>query len=142
MGKCKYQEIKEKFYDLKQKGIFYAFGDDQFIEGLRKEGYINEDETLEDFHKKGIKLMSDGMGGYGTKEAFDARQKLLESIDDEIRENCTAEEIFCYEWWNHESGLTYDYSAALSITRCYFPEFKVTQKLLNKLQRKFEQLNW
>lgn len=123
-----YHEINEKAYKHNFEGIFYAFSDKQFEEGMKKCGY---DENT--------KLVKDGMGGFGTKEAFDERRKFYKKINDEIREKCTPEEIFEYEWWNHECGLTYDYSEALEITQEYFPDWEPEDRIVNKLQDKFNE---
>ena len=138
----KYQDIKEKAYKMKQPGVFYAFSNKQFVEGLIREGYIDEGQTYEDFKKKGIKIYADGHGGYGTKEALDNRFKKYLEIDKEIKENCTPEEIFQYEYHNHECGYTGDYSEALELTNEYFPDFKPTRKLLNKLYAQYESANF
>ena len=138
----KYQEIQERLYKMKQPGIFYAFSDKQFVEGLIREGYIEEGQTYEDFKKKGIKLYHDGYGGYGTKEALDNRLNQYKNIDKEIKENCTPEEIFQYEYHNHECGYTGDWSEALEITNEYFPDFKPTRKLLNTLYTQYESANY
>lgn len=138
----KYQDIKDKAYHIKMPGIFYAFDDKQFNEGLLREGYIKEGETYQDLKDKGIKLTTDGLGGYGTKEAFEQRNKQYEEIDEEIKENCTPEEIFEYEYHNHECGYTGDWSEALEITNEYFPDFKPTRKLLNKLYAQYESANY
>lgn len=138
----KYQDIKDKASKMKMPGIFYAFSDKQFVEGLVREGYIDEGQTYEDFKKKGITLYHDGYGGYGTKEALDARFKKYREIDKEIKENCTPEEIFQYEYHNHECGYTGDYSEALEITNEYFPDFKPTRKLLNELYAQYASCNF
>lgn len=137
----KYQEIKEKAYKMKQPGVFYAFDDKQFVEGLIREGYIEEGQTYEDFKKKGIKLYADGHGGYGTKEALDNGFKKYLEIDKEISEQCNPDEIFEYEWRNHECGYTGDWSEALNITKAYFPKYTPTRKLLKKLQKEFNKCN-
>lgn len=137
----KYQELKEKASKVSMPGIFYAFSNQQFKEGLVKIGLLKENETLDDFQKKGIKITTDGLGGYGLKEAFAERRKQYDTIDEEIKANCTADEIFEYEWWNHECGLTYSYTEALEITREYFPEYTPSEALIKSLHEKFEKAN-
>ena len=135
MSRSKYQELKDEYYHQKQEGIEYVFGNDQLQEYFKRTGY-----TMDDF--KSGKLLTDGYGGIGTREAFEARDKHYEEWKEKVKAECTAESIFEDEWWNHECGLSYDFSDALAITRSYFPKYTPKQSLLNKLQRKFEELNW
>jgi hypothetical protein len=86
-------------------------------------------------------LVGDGYGGIGTREAFKARHDYFETIEKEISEQCNPDEIFEYEYWNHECGYTGDWSEALNITKAYFPEYTPTRKLLNKLQDEFNKCN-
>ena len=121
-----YKEFLDKFSSYHCNGIFYAFSDKQFEEGMKKCGY---DENT--------KLVKDGMGGFGTREAFNERHEFYKAVEEEIRQNCTPDEIFEFEYWNHECGYTYDYSEALEITRDYFPDYKPSSELLGKLREQY-----
>lgn len=48
------------------------------------------------------------------------------------------EEIFKFEYWNHECGYTGDYSEALEITQIYFEDYIPSAKLLTQLYRQGE----
>ena len=115
-----YKELKEKYYES-DKGIFYAFSGEQFIKGMTMCGY-----------DKNTKLIRDDMGGFGTKEAFIKRKERCEAIKNEIIEKCTPEEIYKYEFINHECGYTGDDSEAVKVVREYFKDFE-SKELFNEL---------
>ena len=121
-----YKKFLDKISSYHCNGIFYAFSNEQFEKGMKACGY---DENT--------KLVKDGMGGYGTREAFDERHKFYSSVEEEIRQNCTPDEIFEFEYWNHECGYTYDYSEALEIVRSYFPNYTPSSELLGKLRKQY-----
>ena len=122
----KYTELKEKARTIPMVGIFYAFDNEQFVKGCIECGYLKAGQTIDDFKKSDIKLVGDGFGGYGTREAFENRNKQYEEIDNEIRQQCNADDIFRYEFWNYECGYTMNYEEALNATRHYFPKYKPT----------------
>ena len=121
----KYKELLDKFSSYHCNGIFYAFSEEQFELGMKICGY-----------DKNTKLVQDGMGGYGTKEAFDERHEFFNAVEEEIRQKCTPDEVFEFEYWNHECGYTYDYSEALEITRSYFPDYTPSRAFLGELEEK------
>ena len=53
----KYAELKRKGQTAPADGIFYAFSDEQFAEGLAKCGYTQADVDSG-------KIVADGFGGY------------------------------------------------------------------------------
>lgn len=118
-----YVQLKKKFEEYENKGIFYAFSKEQFEKGMKKCGY---DENT--------KLVQDGMGGYGTKEAFDERRNFYKEVEEEIRKTCTPEEIFKYEYWNHECEYTGEWDEAIEMTKSYFPKFELTNEILRSLK--------
>lgn len=122
----KYREICEEYMSKHWDGIFFAFSEDQFKEGLKELGLENEKEL------KG-KLFKGPYGEYGTEEGFVNREKGLKQMSERIKAECSPEEIFEYEYYNHECGYTGDCTEAFNITRCYFPDWKPTQELLDKL---------
>ena len=122
----KYREICEEYMNKHWDGIFFAFNEDQFKEGLKELGLENEKEL------KG-KLFKGPYGEYGTKEGFVNREKGFEQMSERIKTECSPEEIFEYEYYNHECGYTGDWTEAINITNCYFPDWKPSTELLNKL---------
>lgn len=93
-----YSQLKEKIYHAptKEYGIFFAFSDEQFKEGMKECGYTST---------QGI-LKGPG-GGFGTKEGWDKLAAFYESVDKEISEKCDPFEVFCWEYNNYENCLSY-----------------------------------
>lgn len=126
----KYAELKRKAVDnAPVDGIFYAFSDEQFAEGLAKCGYTQAD--VDDGN-----IVTDGLGGYGTMEAFDKRNELYAQYNERIKLECMPDEIFSYEYWNHNCNYTGDIVDALKVTQSYFPWYKPSKRLLNELEEK------
>lgn len=120
-----YKELKNKF-GASYEGIFYAFSEKQFQEGMARCGY-----------KDTSNLITDGMGGVGTREAFRKRAEAWDKIEKEIQEKCTPEEIYRYEFINYECGYTGDDSEAVEIVRKFFKDFE-SKELFNELFYKEE----
>ena len=129
----KYTELKDEYSKYHNDGIEYVFGQDQWRDYLKRHNLTEEQAKAT--------LIGDGFGGIGTKEAFKARDEYFDSVTKKISEQCNPDEIFEYEYWNHECGYTGDWSEALKITKAYFPKYTPTRKLLNKLQKEFDECN-
>ena len=138
MSVKKYNELKDLAREQHFEGIEYVFGDKQIKEYQKRHGYTEESfrEALES-----RKLCSDGFGGLGTYEAFKARSEYHAAIKARIKKECTGDDVFESEWWNHECGLSYDLSMPLAITQNIFPDYKPSTKLLNRVQKEFNKLN-
>lgn len=138
MSVKKYNELKDLARKQHFEGIEYVFGDKQLKEYQKRHGYTEESfrEAL-----KSRKLCSDGFGGLGTPEAFKVRSEYYAALDAKIKNECTGDDVFESEWWNHECGLSYDIGTPLAITQNIFPEYKPSRKLLNRLQKEFDKLN-
>lgn len=103
----KYEEIKNRQPKLVE--CFFAFSKKQYEEGIRT-------KQLE-----GKKVFSAGFGGlYGTEEGIEALSDFYDNISREIAEKCTPEEVYKYEYANHECEYTGDDSEALKIVILYF----------------------
>jgi len=93
----------------KLKGIFYAFSDDQFNEGIAKIG-ITQDEVKE-------KLYNLGGGGYILKSESKNMERMLQNASDELdailNDKKQLLDALSYELMNHEYCITYDTSDAL-----------------------------
>lgn len=131
----KYQELA---YNVichgPSEGIFYAFSDKQFEEGMKKCGYTQADIDSG-------RIIKDGIGGFGTREAFDRRNNFYNEIHERIKKECTPEEIFEMEFGNHECGYTGDWSEALEVVREYFPDYTPTRELIRKCFKAYEEAN-
>lgn len=90
------------------EGIFFAFNNEQFKEGMIKVGIADNDTT---------KILSLGHGGFIRKDRKEAFLTMLERHDKEIKERRKEEKFLfdslVYELRNHEYCITYDHQDAL-----------------------------
>jgi len=77
---------------------FFAFSDRQFAEGLQKIRPL----------KQGEKLVSVGAGMYGTRDGVERYFAACDEIANRIKEACDPQEVYFYEYNNHESMLSWD----------------------------------
>lgn len=84
--------------DTTKFDIFWAFSNQQFADGLKSI------RTLKD----GEKLVRIGAGGFGTRDGVDRWLKCLREYDDRIKSECDPQEVYCYEYNNHESFISWD----------------------------------
>lgn len=96
-----YHQIKEGTYHHKFEGVFFAFSNDQFREGCKSIG-IDPDSDLH-----GVIYRSVG-GCYGTRKGLDAMYKFYESVDEQIKTVCDPQEVYLYEYNNHEGCINFD----------------------------------
>jgi hypothetical protein len=91
---------------------FFAFDRKQFEEGKKKAGI--EDK----------KIYDGGLGLYGTQEGI---QKFMNFIDDntkEVAETCNPQDVYDYEYDNHECDYINDDTEAIKIVMSIFGEGK------------------
>ena len=104
----RYLELKSGEPDTEKYGVFFAFGIDQFEEGRKRliaKGYL----------KEGEKVCSAGMGLYGTSEEID---RYLDFYKQRIKlqgQECDPQEVYFYEWNNHECMVSMDDDPALKL---------------------------
>ena len=106
-----YQQLRAKhsqqWSDL--KGIFYAFSDQQFLEGLEKIGITFGDHT--------DKIYSLGGGGYILQtEAQNMKQLVIrssEELTELLKDEAQLLDALSYELMNHEYCESYDTEPAL-----------------------------
>jgi hypothetical protein len=84
--------------DVSKYDCFFAFSDKQFSEGLKSIRPLQEGE----------KIVSIGAGGYGTKDGAKRLFEFYDSINDKIRSECNPQEVYVYEYNNHECCLDWD----------------------------------
>lgn len=109
----KYKELKKG--EAKLEGAFFAFGKTQFEEGYSKlvnEGYITEGE----------KIYQAGAGLYGTKEGLDKVFDYYKNKEKRIKEECDPQEVYFYEYNNHECMFTSDEDAIKEVKRIFGKE--------------------
>lgn len=93
-----YFELREKQRNFDMKGkCFFAFSKEQFEQGCK-------DINL----KEGEKVCQTRHGMFGRKEDIDWVFAELAKIDKEIAEKCDPQEVYFYEWNNHECMYTDD----------------------------------
>jgi hypothetical protein len=113
--------------------VFFAFSEKQFLEGLKKIGATREEVVS-------------GVGGVIGREA-DVREfhAFYEKNLERMAKECTVDEVFRHEWWNHECGLTGDYEEAMQITKDIFGddcfENYDLQGAIQQLQIEFNAIN-
>lgn len=96
----RYREIREEMSRY-NNGIFYAFSNKQFEEGvagLKGKGLWREGE----------KLVRDRMGGYGYQSMFDERDKAIDAMWNKIAEECDPCEIYAVEYNNYECCIAWE----------------------------------
>ena len=96
----RYQQLcnERSAIDTAKFDIFWAFSNQQFADGLKSIRPL----------KDGEKLVRIGAGGFGTRDGVDRYLKCLHEYDDRIKEDCDPQEVYCWEYNNHESFLSWD----------------------------------
>lgn len=106
-----YIELKNQQPDYEE--CFWAFSKIQFEEGIEKKS-IPKDQ-----------ITNGGAGLYGTQKGIDNLKKFYLAIHERIRNECTPQEIYDYEFYNHECNYTGSDKEAIEIVKEYFGSHKV-----------------
>lgn len=96
-----YRELKDGFSnskDLTAYDMFAAFTDKQFEDGKASIRPLREGE----------KLVSLGCGVFGTRDGIAKYDQECIALNKRIAEECEPQEIYCWEFNNHESMISYD----------------------------------
>ena len=99
----RYHELNNMHPNDSDYAVFYAFNKKQYAEGIEKlisSGYIKRGEEG--------KIRSFGGGGYGTKEGIDGFVGFYQRKIKRIAAECDPYEVYCYEYNNHESFISWD----------------------------------
>ena len=119
----RYLEIKEQMsaYFSLGNGFFFAFSEKDFVEGqneLKKRGWFNPTD----------KLISIGGGGYTVRRAFDKMKAFMDECEKKIANECSAQEVYDYEYSNFESDYASDGDLqAMSVVVSYFGKDKLSE---------------
>lgn len=102
----KYQSLLDERakIDTSRYNCFFAFGREQF-----------EDEKKRIPLKEGEKIVAAGLGLYGTKEGLHKFFDAQDEITARIRKECDPQEVYFYEYNNHECMVNGDDQNAYDI---------------------------
>lgn len=120
----RYKELREECYnvDMRKFDCFFAFSNEQFKQGLK---------TIRPL-KEGEKLVRIGGGGYATEDGASRLAEFYMSIDEKIKQECDPQEVYCYEFNNHECCIAYDGDLdAMRLVIDYFGE-EAAKKIQHK----------
>lgn len=115
----KYKHLKSLQPDGSK--IFFAFSEKQFEEGLKEIGAKREDVVQ-------------GLGGViGRKEDVKAFLGFYDEIDKRVVEECTPQEVYEAEFWNHECGYTWNDNIARKLAEAYFGKERCKKEIISLL---------
>lgn len=92
----RYKELVDKKNNLSDDEIFYAFSDEQYNEGVKEHGLEN------------VKIYRMGAGMFGTQDGYNRLVSAIDEINKQIREECDPQEVYLYEYNNHECFINWD----------------------------------
>lgn len=95
----RYHQLRDEAnsVDVYKWNLFFAFSDKQFLEGKQK-AHITDD----------MKIYRYGYGMFGTHDGYVQYVKFLNEIDKRIREECDPQEVYVYEYNNHECMINWE----------------------------------
>lgn len=111
----RYHELKSEEPKSEQYGVFFAFNEQQLTDGrnrLIRRGFLKEDE----------KVVSAGYGMYGTRTEIDRYLEFYKEQAEKIKDECNPQEVYFYEWNNHECMFTNDDDALQCIVDTFGKE--------------------
>jgi len=103
-----YQEIKNRQPVLFE--CFFAFSNAQYYEGILKNKL------------KGKKIVKADGGLFGTHEGIKQLMDFYDALHVEIGQKCNPQEVYDYEYGNHECDYIGDDTEAIQIAASYFTD--------------------
>lgn len=100
----KYHQLCDGKFDFEKHGIFFAFGEKQFDKyyaEMIEKGYLTKED----------KIYSLGAGAYGKAEGCKAFNIFCKDKKKLIAKECDPQEVYFYEYNNHECMFTDDSDA-------------------------------
>jgi len=101
-----YLETKDEHPTMED--CFFAFSNEQFAEGLERFNLKKED------------IRSGGMGLYGTVEGIKKFMSFYDEQSKRIGEQCDPQQVYNYEFDNHECSYIGDDTEAIKLVVSYF----------------------
>lgn len=113
----RYWSLMDEQPDSEKHGIFWAFSNSQFKEGVNRMKELG-------LYKDGQKIYSIGAGGYGiSKELIEDFCNFYKERNKKIAKECDPQEVYIYEYNNHECMLDWnDDEAAYKVVVSIFGE--------------------
>ena len=108
-----YQEIKNQQAPLRE--CFFAFSKEQYEKGIAENQLENK------------KIYSAYGGLYGTEEGINELMAFYDGVSERIAKECTPQEVYDYEFGNHECSYTNDDSEAMMIVLGIFTDEQCEQ---------------
>jgi len=99
----RYKQIKNEHPDTDEYGVFFAFSREQAAKGVKR---LTELGKITD--KTEIQYHPHVSGLYGTSEGITAFLEAYENRDKAIPQECDPQEVYFYEYNNHESMYAWD----------------------------------
>lgn len=115
----RYSELKHECANTNHPGIFFAFSDEQLIEGMKSIGFDFSDK--ESWRGKVFNYTKVCSGMFGTHDGFEAMMNKIAEYDKRIAAECDPQEVYIDEYNNHECQYSSDESA-YEIVVSYFGE--------------------
>ena len=110
-----YHQITNEMSSFSSPEIFYAFSNSQFDEGKKQ---IPEGE----------KIYKGPAGQFGTAKGFKLFTEAIAKMETRIKTECLPQEVYNYEYANHECDYTGDDEEALEIVKSYWDNADVKRK--------------
>jgi len=109
---------------------FFAFSKSQIEEGIIENNLQNK------------KILSSDGGLFGTKEGIENLYSDYQAISDEITNTCDPQEVYAYEFGNHECDYVGDDEEAIKLVVSYFGDEKAKEVKRRFAYTKIENLKF
>ena len=123
-----YTQLKDQQPELVD--CFFAFSNSQLSEGIAKHNL------------KDKKILRAPGGLFGTQEGISKLYSDYEEISKEITENCDPQEVYNYEFGNHECSYVGDDEEAIKLVVSYFGDEKAKEVKRRYAVTKIENLKF
>lgn len=123
-----YQELKNRQPELHE--CFFAFSNQQFEEGIRKAGI------------EGKKILRAEGGLFGTQEGIQKLYSYYDENSKQISAECDPQEVYDYEFGNHECDYVGNDHEAIKIVSAYFDDEKAKTVKRRYAYTKIEELDF